>query len=395
MKSALLTAALLWLALVLAAHAQEDVLFLEPNVAFTFGQELRFGLTAGNAAGVESITLFLQPERSPNVYEIDVPFEAGERIDVLVTVPVEELDLRPFHDLNYGWELQTVNGIQRVPPQVLTYQDDRFKWQQLTEEGITAHWTSEGPFFGEQVLEIAAQALQTGGELLPLAQLEPFDIYVYPSSADVRTALDLLGATERGALLHNAGVLLLAVVNPQSAANELQQGVPPAVGELLLAQASAAEPGHYPWWFREGFTCMLGSTDDVREQELLARVVADGRTPLLSRLCVNPQETGDEAVIAAAQSEAILEFVVRTRGETAVRDLASAFIAGDDCESGTRRALGMTPDELQQAWLADRAPRSAAAQFWMDNGLWLVLLFGGTLLAALVYRVTYHGDRKA
>ena len=107
-------------------------------------------------------------------------FEPDERIDVLVTVPVEKTDLRPFHSLNYGWELQTANGIQRVPPQVLNYRDDRFNWQQLTEEGITALWTSEGPFFGEQVVAIAAAALRAGSTLLPLAQIEPIDIYVYP-----------------------------------------------------------------------------------------------------------------------------------------------------------------------------------------------------------------------
>jgi hypothetical protein len=329
------------------------------------------------------------------VYEIDVPFEAGERIDVLVTVPVEKIDLRPFHDLNYGWELQTVNGIQRVPPQILSYQDDRFKWQQLTEEGITAHWTSEGPFFGEQVVEIAAEALQTGARLLPLAQLEPFDIYVYPSSADVRTALDLVGAGEGTALLRDAGVLLLAVVNTQSAANELQQGMPPAVGELLLARAAGSDLDPYPWWFREGFLRMVGGMDEDREQELLTQAVAAGRTEPLLRLCMDPQGTGDTAVVAAAQSGAILDYILRTRGDTAVRDLAAAFMAGDDCETGTRNALGLSLDELQQAWLADRAPRSAVAQFWADNGLWILLLLGGTLLATLVYQVTYRGDRRA
>ena len=393
-KSALFAGALLWLTFALTARAQEDVLFLEPSAAFTFGQELRFGLAAENAQGVESITLFLQPERSLNVYEINVPFEPDERIDVLVTVPVEKTDLRPFHSLNYGWELQTANGIQRVPPQVLNYRDDRFNWQQLTEEGITALWTSEGPFFGEQVVEIAAEALRTGSTLLPLAQIEPIDIYVYPSSADVRTAVDLVGAAEDAAVLPGAGVLLLAVVNPQSATDELLQSVPPAVGELLLFQAAHGDLGVYPWWFRQGLLQMFGTAGDVREQELLAQAVADGSTAPLWRLCVDPQESGDTAVVTAAQSGAILDYVARTRGETAVRDLAAAYIAGDDCETGTLKALGLSLDELQRAWLADRLPRSAVGQFWTDNGLWLVLLLGGTLIAALVYWVTYHGDRK-
>ena len=112
------------------------------------------------------------------------------------------------------------------------------------------------------------------------------------------------------------------------------------------------------------------------------------------RLCVDPQESGDTAVVTAAQSGAILDYVARTRGETAVRTLAAAYIAGDDCETGTLKALGQSLDELQRAWLADRLPRSAVGQFWTDNGLWLVLLLGGTLIAALVYWVTYHGDRK-
>ena len=76
-------------------------------------------------------------------------------------------------------------------------------------------------------------------------------------------------------MLPGAGVLLLAVVNPQSATDELLQSVPPAVGELLLFQAAHGDLGVYPWWFRQGLLQMFGTAGDVREQALLAQAVAE------------------------------------------------------------------------------------------------------------------------
>ncbi len=372
-----------------SAKAQEDVLFLEPSAGFTFGQEVRFGLRAANAADVSSVKLFVQPERTTNVFEVDVPFEAGETIEVMVTVPVQKIGLRPYQSLNYGWELETSNGIRRVPPQRLDYADNRLVWQQLTENGITAHWTGEGPFFGELALDIAGEAVKKTSALLPLEGLVPFEIYVYPSAAELRTGLEQAGVADQQALL-DSGTALITVVNPQTAESELQQAVPRTVTEILLYQAAGGQTNLFPWWFREGVMGNIQPTENPHGDELLRRAEQQGRTISLWRLCQTPLETGDYLTLAMTQSTAVVDYLLRTRGEAAVRQLAAAFLAGGSCEAAVQKVLGYSLEELNRAWLVERQPRSMAAQLWMGSGLWIVLLLGGAVLGGLVYRVTRH-----
>lgn len=371
------------------ARAQNDGPVLQPSAAATFGESVRLGLRADEAGGVSAMTLFLQPVGAPQVYEVNVPFSPAETLEVAVTVPAAVIGLQPFQRLSYGWELQTADGVRRVPPQVLAFEDTRFTWQELEQGGITAHWSGGEPFFGDQVLAIAAAALQEAGQVLPLAAARPFDIYVYPSSADLRAALQTLGADE--AALREAGVILVTAVNPQTAATELGQSLPPAVVDLLAAQTAGGAAAQ-PWWLLAGLGGRLQGQRDPRSEALLAEALAAGTTTPLAALCAAPAQTGDAALLAEAQSTAVLDYVLRTRGETAVRALAAAYDGGADCAAGLVQALGQSPDELHTAWLNAAAPRSPLSGFWSEFGLYLLLLLGGGLMAVLIYRVTRRGE---
>lgn len=374
------------------AQGQES-LTLSPSATLRFGEGLRFGLRADGAGEVTAMTLFLQPEGSSNVYRADVPFQPSDTLEVAVDVPASAIGLRPYQRVSYGWELQTTNGAHRVAPEMLAYADDRFTWQALQQDGLAAYWTgAEGPFLGEQVLEAARAALDEAGPLLPLMAVRPFAIYVYPSSADLRDAQSRLALDS--AALSAADIILVTAVNPQSAVAELGQSVPPAVLELLLNQTAGGVAGQ-PWWLRQGLGGRLQAQRDPRAESLLAAALAAGTTLPLSTLCGAPSESGDASLLAAAQSTAVVDYLLRTKGETAVRELFAAYDGGADCASGAQQALGLSLDDLDAAWRSAAGPRAPLGGFWADFGLIVVLLLGGSMLAALLYRVTRRGLEMA
>ncbi|MFN2277935.1 MAG: hypothetical protein ACK2UR_10025, partial [Candidatus Promineifilaceae bacterium] len=88
-----------------AAAAQEAAPAAESSVDYTFGQELRFNLQVDDASGVQRLTLYFRPELSSNVYEVEVPFPAGDTISVTQPVDVSKLDIRPYSDVDYFWEI--------------------------------------------------------------------------------------------------------------------------------------------------------------------------------------------------------------------------------------------------------------------------------------------------
>jgi hypothetical protein len=85
---------------------QEREFDLESSVEYAFGKELRFFIDLRNATGIEKITLSIRPELAGTVYVINVPFEPGETISVTHNVPVNDIKLKPYSQVNYFWEIQ-------------------------------------------------------------------------------------------------------------------------------------------------------------------------------------------------------------------------------------------------------------------------------------------------
>ncbi len=384
----LLAFALILLSLAATVAAQSDALSLESSAAYAYGQELRFSLQGHNASGVEQVTLSFRPELSPNIYEVDVPFQPGNVISVTQTVDVHSLDIRPFGDVSYSWQLDTANGVQSVPEQSFTYEDDRFGWQTMVGDNAVAHWTGEGPFFGQNVLDIVQSSLTGMLETLPLEKVDQFDIYVYPSSADLRTALRLGGVDEMQPDQRDLGVILVTAVNAQTADSDLQQSIPYELANLMLYRAAGEQISLLPWWLREGVAENARTVNNPRHDQLLEGAVDSGETIPLWRLCQQPQASGDRYDLAAAQSASLVSFISENYEAGAVADLLSAYIGGDDCEQGVDRVLSLSLDQLQSAWLASLQPPSQTAQLFNDAAPWLILLLGGTLLILVTLVIT-------
>lgn len=380
----LLALAFILFGLTAAVAAQSDAPSLEPSVEYAYGQEIRFSLQGHNASDVEQITLSFRPELSQTAYEVDVPFQPGNTISLTQAVDVHGLDIRPFGDVNYSWQLATANGVHSVPEQSFTYQDDRFGWQTMVRDNAIVHWTGEGPLFGQNVLDIVQSSLTGLLETMPLEKVDQIDVYVYPSSADLRTALRLGGVEEMQPDQRDLGVILVTAVNTQTAESDLQQSIPYELANLVLYRAAGERVSAIPWWLREGVAENARPADNPRYDQLLFAAIESGETFPLWRLCEQPQESGDRYALAAAQSTSVVSFISEKYIAGTAADLLSAYIDGDYCEQGVERVLGQSLDELERAWLAGLQEPSPVRQLFNDAMPWIILLFGGTLLILIL-----------
>jgi hypothetical protein len=87
--------------------------------------------------------------------------------------------------------------------------------------------------------------------------------------------------------------------------------------------------------------------------------------------------------LAAAQSEALFDFIVTTYGEAAARDLIAAFAGGDDCPAALRKTIHLTPEQLETGWLRATGSDQGARTF-AEIGVWLILVLAGFGLAGLL-----------
>lgn len=382
----LLTSSLLLLILVWPVAAQTVAPATFTAAAdYTFGQRMTFTLTADDlaAAEVATVVLFFRSEAATQTFTADLPpvsaWPLSHEID-LTTVR-----LPPFADVAYWWRVTLSDGsVIDVPAQTLAYTDDQFDWQTLTQDRVTAHWVGDLAL-GQLALDVVTESLPRLRQLLPVPEPVEFDLYLYPTSADLRAALRLTGQEWVGAHAHpELGVLLVTAVNIRTAPADLRQSIPHEMAHLLLYQATGPNYDQIPQWFNEGLATYMEASPNPNYELLLAEAV-NGRTTIpLTELCATFPSREEQALLAYAQSVSVVRYIQAQYGNQAVRGLVSTFADGADCQSGVQRALGLTLDELNRDWLRSLEPRSPLAQLWQESGLWLLLLLSGFLITGLL-----------
>ncbi|HRO25721.1 MAG TPA: hypothetical protein PLR07_15645, partial [Promineifilum sp.] len=344
---------------------------------YIYGQSMNFHLLAENLGEIETATLFIRLGTSPDSFAVDIPVEAGKRIELSYELDLTQTRLPPFGSITYWWDLDRAgDSTIRVPEQVISYVDDQFSWRQLVttdEKGggsIRIHWTEDNESLGELARNLTFGMLPEIGRFAPITQILPFDVYIYPSSADLSSALRLAGRDYRpGETFPDLGVVLLSVVNPETAEGELRSGLSRGLTDLLLYQAMNQSAYNVPAWLRYGIAGIArGRRDAVAEDSLISAIVAGSTI---------------EDSLMIAQSESIVRHIIATHDENAVRDLVVAFAQGKDCPTALRSVIQLTPEQLESAWLransGNQSSRTAA-----EIGVWLVLVLAGFGLAGLL-----------
>ena len=244
-----------------SALAQDEQIQIQSRADYIYGQSMNFHLLAANLGEVETATLFIRLGTSPDSFAVEVPVEVGERVEISYELDLTQTRLPPFGSITYWWDLDRVgDSTIRVPEQVISYVDDQFSWRQLVttdEQGggsIRIHWTGDNESLGGMARDLTFEMLPEIGRLVPITQILPFDIYIYPSSSDLSSALRLAGRDyQPGETYPDLGVLLLTVVNTETAESELRSGLSVELTDLLLYQSVNQSAYNVPLWLRHGF----------------------------------------------------------------------------------------------------------------------------------------------
>ena len=363
-----------------SALAQAD--FASTAVA-EYGQNVAFRLEGVVAEPVERVDLFLQPvgvERPFTIQAIRVTQTANQ---LVANVDLDPMDasLPPFATVRFWWELQTAVQTITVPEETFYYEDNRFTWRKLAAGDVTVHCTGNDAELGQLAAEIVAQSRATLDDILPPTAVSPLNLYIYPSTGDLRSGLRLADRDwQNGHTDPSLGVLLVTAVNPLTAADELSRAIPHELAHLRLYRLAAG--GDFPHWFEEGMALLVEGFGE--ESGVLETAVAAKTTLPLLNLCVAFPEDANEVELALAQSASLLRYIQNQFGDQALRQVATAYLGGASCEAGLTQTLDMPLAQLNVDWLADVAPQPAWQTFLAENGLWLLLILASFAFFAVL-----------
>ena len=354
-----------------------------PTYAFNISFQL---ITGAVAVPIERVDLFMQAAQAERPFTVEAIRVSQADGQLRADVDVDPVDaaLPPFAEVRFWWELHTTAGETIVvPEETFVYEDDRFTWRVLEVGDVIVHWTGNDADLGQLAADIVAESRQTLDAILPQTAVSPLNLYIYPSTADLRSGLRLAGRDwQAGHTDPDLGVLLVTAVNPLTAAADLAQTIPHELTHLRLYQLKS---GHeLPLWYEEGLAMLAeGSLGDA---DLLATAVAEQTTLPVRDLCLAFPEEEGAVDLALAQSASLLAYIRMQFGDQALRQLGTNYLASAGCEAGLTQTLDMPVSDLQADWLATLAPESGWRNFFAQNGLWLLLVLASFGFMALLLR---------
>lgn len=367
-----------------AAHGQEPF-DIHSDASYTFGQTMHFTLRAKAPDPVSRATLFFTTPQLESTYVVELDIAPSRAISVTHDVPLNQVQLSPFTTVTYWWRLETASDAYDVSPSTLAYLDDRFTWQELSGPYVTVHWTGDDVEMGQIALDVVARAWPRLAAVIPVAVGEPLDIYIYPGSEELHSALLLAGRDWVGGSADpELGVALVKAVNPRTAAFDLGIDIPHELTHLLLYRATGPGYENVPRWFEEGLATLMQATQPPDQEQLVREAIAAQEALPLPDLCRTFPTAETHTGLAYAQSASVVDYIQSEYGNHALTEMIRAYSDGADCESGVRRVLDISLSQLEADWRAARRPLSPLETLWQRAGLWIALLGGGFVLMTLL-----------
>jgi hypothetical protein len=377
-----------------AAQTGQQLIASQSQAEYFFGQAIDFSLFVQGSEPISVVTLFYRSADMPVTTTINVPIEPDQEVMATYTVDLTQIRLAPFTTVSYWWQVTDIGGnIFDIAAQSLTYEDDRFEWQQLSEGNTIVRWTSDDPAVGRLALDIVNETMPRLTDVIPGTLPDPLRIYIYPAASDLQASLRLTGRDWVGGHANpELGVILVTAANARTAATDLRQSIPHELTHLMLYQVTGSSYGSLPRWFNEGLATVMEANPDPNEAIILEEALAAGTTIPFAQLCGGFPLDGRQVVLAYAQSTSLLRYIQTGYGNGALNRMVVAFADGADCESVVSRELTISLAQLNQDWLRSLNAQPSLSMFVQDSLVWLLLLVAGFVLMVFFLWPVRRGD---
>jgi hypothetical protein len=365
------------------AAAEDGITVVESKASHSFAQQVTFTLEATSDAEITTVYLFFNAAGDERTESTIVAVEPDRGVSASHVHELRRAPLPPFATVTFWWQIEDAAGRSlTTEPQQFRYTDNRFRWKQLSADGLTVHWI-EGqgdPVFGQTALDIARASVEEVSGELRAPMPESIDVYIYDAQHNLDAAMVLTGREWVSGQAHpELGMVVVAIPFGEGYASRMMRYIPHEITHLLVYQAvTRASYRYVPEWLDEGLATANERLPTPEYTVALEEARAQGQLLALEDLCVPFPPNSGTAFLAYAQSGSIVQFIRERYGAQGIRALLAAYADGASCAGGVQEALDVSLSGLETAWRASLEPR-ASWRAWVGQigvwvGLWLLSL---------------------
>ncbi len=349
---ACITAAVLSPALV---RAQGTLTTSGASAEVKFPTAINFSVKASSATPVTYARLRYSVEQESFarvISEAIVPFTPAASVNLAWTLDMRRVGgLPPGTVLRYWWVLRDASGNQvETQPATVEFQDNRYKWQTVTDGLINIFWYSGSQSFGNEMLATAKDALSRLGSSTGARITRPIKMYIYASTQDLLGAL-MFPQEWTGAVTFSQFGIIAAGIN-QSNLDWGKSAIAHELTHLTVHQVTSNPYNDLPRWLDEGLAMYNQGTLDVSFSTALANAVKSGSLISVRSLASPFSADTNLAALSYAESFSIVDFLISQYGQDKMHQLLLVFHDGSTYDDALKSVYGFDMTGLDALWKA-------------------------------------------
>ena len=275
--------------------------------------------------------------------------------------------LLPGADIEYWFEVRGSEGTAHTSTSTVTYIDRDLTWQNQSEGLVDIWWYAGGEGLATDAMNGVRRGLAALEADFGLQLERRTRLVLYADDARMRADMG------RGTRPWVGGVAAARFNLIVLYASEFEWGrttLPPTIAHELthiaIEHAIGEPPRNVPSWLHEGVATVVEGAVAERfsYDDILAASVEANRLVSLRGLTGSFPVQGSRAVLAYAQSNSFVKFIIDRWGRSAITQILEAYREGSSQDAALRQAVGLGLNALEQQWLATlglTATRSAAS----------------------------------
>lgn len=380
----------------LPAVDEPPVSITNVQVEYIFADAVTIRANISQNEDSNEITIFLQSENSaPRQVDAQVSAEGN----ISAVFDLESHPIQVFDRVYYWFEVSFTDGTRFTSPSYwFDYMDNRFDWQKSESRWFTVYSTADGNLSGEEIQEISLAGLENATRILPVSPSLPIQVYVYPDTNSLTTAL---GVSSRDWTAAEAkpdlGILLVSETGNGISRSNLSRQIPHEIAHLLEYSITKGNYDFVPSWLLEGLAVNAEDSATTENDVLLQNAYRSNNLIPLEQLCNAFPPEAERSSLAYAESASFTNYISETYGTDAILAMLNSSQYGVTCTDLPGSVVGKDLGTLESDWLKYTFVESQTQPAWIDYwpfALILPLLLIGLLLVKQHGRVAVKKEDR-
>jgi hypothetical protein len=332
-----------------------------------FPNEITFNLRAESAAPVNQAFLNYRIDSIATVVAtavVELDFDAAPVVVTSWTWEMKKMlgSLPPGTGIRYNWLIRDASGNElETAWQTVEFDDDDHPWREAVGDNVTLYWYQGDLAFGETLLAVSEEALDTLARDTGAELQEDVKVYAYASTEDLQNAMLFPQEWMGGAAFPDYGTL--AIEADPRYLGSAQRDLAHEMAHLVTYQMTFNPYGGIPTWLDEGLSMYAEGDLSGSFRTALSGAVGDDTLLSVETISSSFPADFDQARLSYAESYSLVSFLIQQYGRDKMLELLNTFREGAAYDQALLEVYRVDTAGLGNQWRASLGlgPQPSAA----------------------------------